>query len=138
MRNVKNTLVVMISISISIFMIGCATIFNNGSQTLIARSSTGIEGVNVEVTGSAGSYFAKLPANIVENPSTFKPLEIKTIDKCYYPSTTKVHASITPSFWANILLGGIIGIGVDAFSGYMWKYDNMVSIPTEKKADCAQ
>jgi hypothetical protein len=82
----------------------CATMFNSGSQTVQARSSQGKEGVAVDVVGSSGSYSAKLPLTIVEAPSTFAHLEIKVSDPCYNANQTRVSRSITPSYWANILV----------------------------------
>lgn len=43
---------------------GCATMFNSGSQVILARASNDNEGIKVEVTGPTGSYSTELPATI--------------------------------------------------------------------------
>jgi hypothetical protein len=48
----------------------------------------------------------------------------------------KVNKSVTPSFWSNILIGGLIGMSIDYFSGHMWKMDSHAVIPLNKKDDC--
>ena len=113
----------------------CATVFNGGSQTILANpSNVNDEGVVVNVTTTSGAYRTKLPATIVASPSTFSDVSIKVSDKCYEGTEIKVNKSVTPSYWVNILIWP--GLIIDALDGYMWKYDSQTMVPTTKLDTC--
>ncbi|RYZ84423.1 MAG: hypothetical protein EOP04_18020 [Proteobacteria bacterium] len=118
----------------SVLATSCATMFNGGTQSITAASTTGAE-VPVTIKTPSGSYRSKLPATIVAKPSTFQDVMITVDDVCYDPSATVVSKQITPSFWANIFNGGW-GFLVDPFTGSMWIYDSQVSVPVNQKANC--
>jgi hypothetical protein len=121
--------------SIAILSISCATMFNSGSQTIRAIPTENVEGVPVIITTPDGSYESNLPTTIVASPSTFTNVTIEVKDsQCYESRTVKVRSSITPSFWANILI--YPGFLIDPFTGAMWKYDNTVSVPLTMKSTC--
>jgi len=130
MKKIVSLIVVM-----SFFVLSCASIYNSGSQTILAKSADNKEGVDVEITTSTGAYAAKLPAIIVAE-SSYKGIEIKLTDKCYEPTVLNVNKNIAPSFWANFLLlyGFPIGMLIDAGTGKMWKYDN--NVMTHSKNNC--
>lgn len=137
MKRVCQKLVVMGALIDVIFISGCATMFNSGSQTIMARSTDGSEGIKVEVASSSGAYPTKLPATISAEPS-HKGITIQVADRCYDSTRVDVNKSVTPSFWANLLWGYAfpIGMGVDAITGKMWKYDYNVAVPVNKRQEC--
>jgi hypothetical protein len=112
---------------------GCSTMFNSGSQTIQAVASNGKD-IKVNITTPAGTYTSKLPATIVAEPSTFKGVSIMVQDDCYDPTQLNVNTSIAPSYWANIFNAGY-GFLIDPFTGAMWKYNNMVSVPVNEKRE---
>lgn len=123
------------SIALLAVLSSCSTIFNGGSQTVLANpSNVNDDNVIVDVTTPSGSYKTKLPATIVATPSTFSDLKIAVNDNCYEKNETIVKKSVTPSYWVNILIWP--GLIVDALDGYMWKYDNQVMVPTTKLSSC--
>jgi len=119
---------------ILVFTSGCATMYNSGAQTLLAKSADDKEGVQIEITTPAGSYRSKLPATIVAEPA-HAGVQIRVVDPCYDNTVMEVNKSVTPSFWANIFwfYGVLIGMGVDTITGKMWKYDSMVLVHTAGK-----
>ena len=114
----------------------CASIFNGGSQSVVATASGDVDNVGVEVKTPDGAYRTKLPTTIVTSPSSFNDTNITIKDKCYDETSMKVNKSVTPSFWSNILIGGLIGMSIDYFSGHMWKMDSHAVVPLNKKDDC--
>ncbi len=116
---------------LSIMISSCATMFNSGSQTMLAKASGNQEGIEVEVTTPSGSYSTKLPATIVAEPSSNDEVTIKVVDKCYDSMEKIVDKSVTPSFWLNTLnvYGGFI---LDWATGKMWKYDSNIIVPVNK------
>ena len=113
----------------------CASVFNGGSQTMLAHpSNPEDEGVVVTVTTSSGAYKSKLPATIISSPSTFSNVTIEVADKCYDKTETIVHKGVTPSYWVNLLIWP--GFIIDALDGYMWKFDAQTVVPTNRISGC--
>jgi len=122
---------------LSLFLVqSCASIFNGGSQSIIANGAGDPENVSVYVKTPNGAYKSKLPTTIVTTPSSFNETTITVKDKCYEETEMKVGKTITPSFWSNILIGGLIGMGIDYVSGHMWKMDQQVVVPLNKADTC--
>lgn len=109
----------------SILISGCASVYNSGGQTVLARHADGKENIEVEIRTPSGAYTGKLPATIVAE-SAHSGVQIRVTDKCYDKSLTDVKASVTPAFWSNFLLFYMFpfGMAVDAATGKMWKYDS--------------
>jgi hypothetical protein len=125
------------SIILSLLVLqNCASIFNGGSQSIVATASGDVDNIPVEITTSDGSYRSKLPTTIVTSPSSFNDTTIVVKDKCYEETQMKVNKSITPSFWSNILFGGLIGMSIDYFSGHMWKMDRHAVVPLNENGEC--
>ncbi|MES2678180.1 MAG: hypothetical protein V4612_07745 [Pseudomonadota bacterium] len=121
-----------------IFVQSCATVFNGGSQSIIANGSGDVEDVSIYVKTPNGSYKSKLPTTIVTTPSSFNDTTLTVKDKCYEETEMKVGKSVTPSFWVNILwgFGFPIAMGIDFLDGTMWKMDQQVIVPLNKKDTC--
>ena len=126
----KNILLIILNLTVS-----CATIYNGGSQSMIASNPDGIEGVVVNITTPSGSYRSKIPSTIVTSPSSFRNTIIRVNDKCYESTEVIVGKSLTPSFFANILwfYASPIAGTIDYLSGSMWKMDTNVAVPLNKK-----
>jgi len=131
MKRIISLIVVM-----SFFVSSCASIYNAGSQTILAKSADNKEGVDVEITTSTGAYAAKLPATIVAE-SSHRGIEIRLTDVCYEPIGLNINKNITPSFWTNFLLlyGFPVGMLIDAGTGKMWKYDSNVMVHSKNKCN---
>lgn len=125
---------------LSLFLVqSCSTVFNGGSQSIIANGAGDAENVSIQVRTPNGSYKSKLPTTIVTTPSSFNETTITVKDKCYEETEMKVGKSVTPSFWANFLwlgLGTPIGMGIDYLDGNMWKMDQQVVVPLNKADTC--
>lgn len=114
----------------------CATVFNGGSQYIVAApSKEEADGVPVRIEVDAGAYKSKLPATIVTKPSSFNDVIIELNHPAYLEERVKVTKSVAPSFWVNVIFIpiGLIGMSVDYYTGYMWKLDRQIIIPTEKR-----
>ena len=116
----------------------CATVFNSGSQSVIANASGDAENVSIYVKTPSGAYKSKLPTTIVTSPSSFNDTTVTIKDKCYEETPIKIGKSITPSFWANFLffVWFPVGMGIDYLDGNMWKMDQQVIVPLNKIDGC--
>ncbi len=137
----KNLVQKLLACSLCVTMLmlqNCATIFNGGSQSVIANASGDAENVSIEVRTPNGAYRSKMPTTIVTAPSSFNDTFITVKDKCYEETQMKAGKSITPSFWANFLwgFGFPIGMGIDYLDGSMWKMDTQIIVPVNKRDTC--
>jgi hypothetical protein len=117
----------------------CASIFNSGSQSVIANADGDRSNIKIEVSTPNGSYRSQLPTTIVTTPSSFNHTTIIVKEKCYEQTQVEVGKSITPSFWANFLFGFFfpIGMGIDFLDGNMWKMNHQVVVTLNQKSSCA-
>ena len=113
-----------------ILLSGCASIMEGSDQT-INVNTTGCEQLGpmrCNVTNSEGSSVLTAPASVsVEKASG--PLTIS----CASPDRSatglrRIQSSYESMNAGNILAGGIIGMGVDAATGAMWKYPSSVNV----------
>ncbi len=120
-------------ILLAVVMTACATVNNQGSQTIIAKAAGRQSGVQVEVITKDGSYLGSLPSTVVGR-SSWAGIEIRVVDPCYEPSTFEVPRSLTRSFWANLVF--VYGFLIDPLTGYIWNYDDRIEVPVKRKATC--
>ncbi len=111
---------------------GCSTIVNGTNQAV--KFNTGsVNAAKCTVTGgsdNAVNIDFVSPAEI-SIPRSKKALNIKC-NKAGYAETTKtVNSKLEGSTGGNILAGGVIGVGVDALTGAMYKYPGTISIIME-------
>ncbi len=111
----------------------CSTIVNGSNQTINFDSGS-VSGANCELTGgsklSVNETFVT-PAE-VKVPRSKKALKLKC-DKSGYQTLNKTIASKIESTTAgNLLLGGVIGAGVDAATGAIYKYPEVVTVVMER------
>ena len=121
------------SILFMMFCSSCATMFNSGTQSITATTTSGAK-VPVLVKTPSGSYRTTLPATITAKPSTFREVSITVEDQCFDKQTHDVGKSVAASYWANMF--NVWGFFLDPFFGTMWEYDSQVSIPLNKKSEC--
>ena len=111
----------------------CSTIVNGSNQS-IAFSTGNVEGANCDLTG--GSNFAvsesfESPAE-VKVPRSGKPLTLNCSKDGYKNAEKLIDSKIEGTTGGNLLLGGVIGAGVDAATGAVYKYPEEVDLPMEE------
>lgn len=103
---------------------GCATITSGTSQTIAVsteKSDTPVTGANCRIVTSKGVWNLVTPATFEISKSS-DDAKI-TCEKAGEPKGEAVAKSgFKSNTVGNVLIGGIIGIGVDAMTGAMWAY----------------
>jgi hypothetical protein len=114
---------------------GCASVIEGNDQT-INVSVAGCEeykGVTCTVTNDEGSSLLTPPASV----SVEKDKDSLTVMCSSADGLARGQSAHESSYEAwnagNILIGGIIGIGVDAATGAMWKYPDAIVVPMKCK-----
>ena len=120
-------------VSVALLLAGCATIVKGTSQA-VSVSTPGAPGAQCTLTSSAvGSKVVVTPATLTLDKGSDNIAVV--CRKACFQDATGIIASNTETMTAgNVIAGGIIGLGVDAATGAMNKYnvDNqytMVPIP---------
>lgn len=112
---------------------GCATITKGTTQS-VAVNTPGVPGAQCTLTSSAiGSKVVTTPASIVLDKGSDN-ISVVCKKECYQDAVGIISSNTETMTAGNVLVGGVIGLGVDAASGAMNRYnaDNqfaMIPIP---------
>ncbi len=114
----------------------CSTIANGSNQKITfqtADASGPVEGATCNITGgSDGAVNEKITTpTSIKIPRSKKALNITCNKQGYPEGTKKVFGKIEGTTAGNIVAGGVIGIGVDALTGAMYKYPKTITIMLE-------
>lgn len=108
---------------------GCATIVKGTTQQ-VALTTPGADGATCTlVSEGIGSRVVTTPATLVLDKSQHS-IAVTCKKPCYQDGVGIISSNTETMAAGNILAGGVIGLGVDAASGAMNKYnaDNQVSM----------
>lgn len=94
---------------------GCASIMGGGTQQSITFNSSP-DGAAVVVDGESRGT-TPLVVDLARKNNQSVRLELDG----YQPHTVMFDRSVNGWFWGNLLLGGIIGMAIDAANGAMYK-----------------
>lgn len=119
------------AVAMLLFVTGCASIMEGGDQ-IVNVQTTGCEDygtIQCTVVNDDGSSVLTAPASV----SVEKDKDALTVSCQSKDGLAKGEKIVESSYEAmnagNILLGGVIGIGVDAATGAMWKYPSSIIVP---------
>ena len=100
---------------------GCATM-TRGTTQVVAINTPGVPGATRTLTSSSvGSQTALTPATITLQKGRDN-VSVHCTKECYQDGAGVIASNMEGMTAGNIILGGVIGIGVDAASGAMNSY----------------
>ena len=106
----------------SIFLVtGCASITSSKEQSINVTTSNNKP---AEVTVDDKTITA--PGMVVVLRDGKDKVVKTTAEGC--DNTTLVKKNITPMFWGNLVIGGLLGSTTDGATGKMWDYEESVEI----------
>ena len=110
---------------------GCATVTTGTTQSVavntVKEDGSAVAGVSCTVTNGKGSWVVTTPGSITVNKAYGDA--VAQCEKAGERPTEATIQSKTKAYTAgNILLGGVIGLGVDAMSGATWAYPDLWKI----------
>lgn len=118
-----------LALAASISLSACSTIVN-GSNQAVNFNTGNVTGAECVATGGSDKAVNKkftTPAE-VKIPRSKKTVTIECNKAGYETATEQMVGQVEGSTGGNILLGGPIGVGVDALSGAIYKYPDTVVI----------
>jgi hypothetical protein len=101
---------------------GCATITRGVTQN-IAINTPGAPGATCQLTsGAIGNRTVVTPAVLTVDKSQ-ESIVVRCSKECFQDGAGVIVSNIEGMTAGNIILGGVVGLGVDAVSGAMNKYN---------------
>jgi outer membrane murein-binding lipoprotein Lpp len=137
------TMIKLISLLSLIAISGCASVINDKNQKIqiIASNGQEIKGtverdtiVSTKVDGKVKKSHVKAAESSFSGTTNAVMLErsnvIKTVvvENPECEKETAIKNSVSPAFFGNILIGGLLGSSTDAGSGKMWQYQEKVVV----------
>jgi hypothetical protein len=113
--------------AISVVFAGCSTIVK-GTEQQISVNTPGVPGAMCQLSSPGiGTRTVQTPANIVL-PKSKHNVAVSCTAQCHSPGVGTLGSHTEVMTAGNVIFGGIIGLGVDAASGAMNKYDPGVEV----------
>ena len=124
----------------ALLLAACATI-TKGTSQIIAVDTPGVPGAMCTITTQSGPQPVTTPGTITLSKGS-SPLPISCFKECYVTGQSIIPSNAEAMSAGNVIFGGVIGLGVDAMSGAMNKYPDMVTVamtpdPTCRRAPAA-
>lgn len=110
-----------------LFLPACATIIKGSTQEMALTSEPPGAICSVERTGAQIAAVTSTPASVVLKRNS-ADLVVKCAKPGFDPRTATVQASFNGVTFGNLLLGGLIGVVVDASTGANFSYPEQVNI----------
>jgi hypothetical protein len=122
---------------LSILFAGCSTIVK-GTDQQVSVNTPGVNGAMCQLQSPAvGTRTVQTPANIVL-PKSKHNVAVTCQAQCYAKGVGTLASHTEMMTAGNVLFGGLIGLGVDAASGAMNKYDPGVEVVMTPLPGCGR
>ena len=122
-------------VAIALLLSACATITKGTTQT-VAITTPGVTDASCTLTSSAvGTKVVTTPATITLEKGR-ESVTVHCTKECYTDGNGVIASDFEAMTMGNIILGGVIGVGVDAASGAMNKYAPEAQVVMTPIAGC--
>jgi hypothetical protein len=123
--------------AVSVLFAGCSTIVK-GTEQQVSVNTPGVPGALCQLQSPAiGVRTVQTPANVIL-PKSKHNVAVSCTAQCYSPGVATLASHTEVMTAGNVLFGGVIGLGVDAASGAMNKYDPGVEVIMTPLPGCGQ
>jgi len=120
----------------ALVLAGCATI-TKGTTQVVAIDTPGVAGATCTIQTQSGPQMVVTPGSVTLSKGS-NALPISCTKECYLTGSSIIPSGTEAMAAGNVLLGGVIGLGVDAASGAMNKYPDMVTVAMIPDQACRQ
>src|SRR5437763_10767977 len=119
---------------LALLLAACATITKGTSQT-VAVDTPGVPGATCTIQTQSGPQIVATPGTVVLSKGS-SALPIQCTKDCYVMGSSIIPSNAEAMAAGNIIFGGVIGLGVDAASGAMNKYPDIVTVAMTPDPAC--
>ncbi len=124
-----NSLSVVMAGIIGFALSGCATVIEGTDQTLEVTTAP-VVGAECNLTGPSGSYRITTPDSVTI-PRTQRDLYLECDKEGYEHNWATVQSHFNGAMVGNVLVGGLIGVGIDAATGAGYTFPTVLPLPME-------
>ena len=114
---------------------GCASIVNGQNQSLSVttkKDGTDVSGARCSLVNDKGTWYVTTPGSVTVHRS-FKDLAVKCAVETQEPTLATFKSATKGMAFGNILLGGIVGAGVDMATGAAYDYPEVIVVTMGSK-----
>src|SRR4051794_2543884 len=113
----------------------CATI-TKGTTQLVVVNTPSVPGASCTLTSSAiGTQTVVTPASINLQKGNDN-ISVRCTKECFEDGIGVINSDLEAMTAGNIIVGGVVGIGVDAMTGAMNKYQPEISVALVPNQSC--
>jgi ABC-type Fe3+-hydroxamate transport system substrate-binding protein len=120
----------------AVVLSGCATIVEGTTQSVSVNTSPA-DGAQCTLVNSQGTWYVTTPGSTTVH-KTKTDLDVTCTKPGYQPGHVVATSHFGATTAANVIAGGVIGIGVDAASGANYHYDSPIMVSLVPESGGAQ
>jgi hypothetical protein len=113
---------------------GCATIVRGTTQA-VAVDTPGVQGAACTLTSPAIGTVTVITPGTTTLSKSKESITVRCTKECYFDGSGVISSSFEAMTAGNIILGGVIGLGVDAASGAMNNYTPSIQVLMQPNPD---
>jgi hypothetical protein len=113
--------------ALGVALSGCATVVKGTTQS-IAVTTPPVEGASCVLTSKEGTWTVVTPG-VAKVGKTKQDIQIHCTKSGYQDATATIPSNFEGWTLGNVILGGLIGFGVDAATGAMNEYPHAFAVP---------
>jgi hypothetical protein len=115
-------------------LVACATI-TRGTTQVVAVDTPGAPGTSCAIQTQNGPQVVTTPGSVTLSRGS-SSLPIQCTKECYLLGSSIIPSNAESMAAGNVIFGGTIGLGVDAASGAMNKYPDVVTVAMTPDPAC--
>jgi hypothetical protein len=112
---------------LAVSLAACATI-TKGTTQVVAVNTPGVAGASCTLTSPAIGTLTVVTPDTISLPKASDNISVRCSKECYQDGAGVISSNMEGMTAGNIILGGVIGLGVDAVSGAMNKYSPEIQV----------
>jgi hypothetical protein len=112
---------------LALVLAACATI-TKGTTQVVAVNTPGVAGASCTLTSPAIGSLTVVTPDTISLPKASDSISVRCSKQCYQDGAGVISSNMEGMVAGNIILGGVIGLGVDAVSGAMNKYSPEIQV----------
>src|SRR5436853_5104636 len=113
--------------ALGIAVSGCATIIEGTTQP-VSVNTTPEQSAQCTLVNSEGTWYVTTPGTTTVH-KTKTDLDVTCTKPGFQSGHVLAYSHFGATTAANVLAGGVVGLGVDAFSGANYHYDSPITVP---------
>jgi hypothetical protein len=123
-----------------VFLLAACASITKGTTQVVSVTTPGVNGATCTLTsGAIGSKVVVTPGTVTLDKSQ-EAVNVRCTKECYLDGAAIISSNTEGMTAGNVILGGVIGLGIDAASGAMNKYASdtqiiMVADPACRKPE---